>query len=82
MSAGGIMKIFSNGGSTIIVEQNSLSMLLVSTHPSHIDCVVVMAEVTTVVRSVADGSFLFFPVSLRVAIDLLFGFGWRKPSPH
>jgi hypothetical protein len=64
MPTGGIMKVLSNGSSTIIMKQNSLSMFLICTHPSHIDCVVVMAEVTTIVSSVADGSFLFFSISL------------------
>ena len=69
MSVRGIVKVICDDSSTIIVQKQPLSMLLISAHSSLVNSVVVVAEVLPVIdRGIGHPPHL---VSIFAVIDLL-----------
>ena len=79
---GRVMKIVSNDSWAIIMEQYSFTVFFVGAHSSHVDCIVVVAEILVVICGSTDGysTLIFFESVVYLVWD--FGSGGREASLH
>lgn len=82
VSAGCVMQVVGDDSWAIIVQQYAFAMFFIRAHSSHVDCIVIVAEVLVVLCCPADGYFAFFVLLSGLYFFYSSGFGGGEALLH